>query len=593
MKTLTIKKQLFLFAVFMLALQAAIAFVGYNSLQGLRDNLYSVFKKRLPSIDNLVQADRDFQQALVAERTLLIEGLTPEERAAWAKDYAKNRKQVSERFEEYRNLADSPEEKKLIEAFDANLDQWHKSSDRLLNLDASGTFQASSDNAILTQNSLGEVSSKFENSRTQLDMLQEQILGMGAKEFDKAVSQYQSAEKFIIFFTGFGLAVSLFVSWFMAKRVSGKIERIAMDLGEHNLSLNSISGDLEQKSGSLAEVSQEQAASVTETSSSLHEISQMVKNNSSNSEKSAGLVKESEVLIQRGIEVVNELKANIQNVEKCSDEMMESVDRNNQDLSLIFSVFEEIKNKTNVINDIVFQTKLLSFNASVEAARAGEHGKGFSVVAEEIGNLAQESGSSAHEITELLEGSLAKVSAVIQKSKQELDQSVQSSKDQIVKSVDSSERCQHAFEEISGKFSFVAEAANEVVSASREQESGVEEINKAMQEIDSSNGITSESANTIAHSSNQLSHLVKSITDNIHGLEALVGLKESRGESVKRSSSSTQASARKSHIESAPKKAHKPVELVRKQEAPSKASPSFEDEWVDLESYDDDFSKGA
>ncbi|MBC7465119.1 MAG: hypothetical protein H7256_03945 [Bdellovibrio sp.] len=49
---------------------------------------------------------------------------------------------------------------------------------------------------------------------------------------------------------------------------------------------------------------------------------------------------------------------------------------------------EEIGNKTKVINDIVFQTKLLSFNASVEAARAGEHGKGFAVVAEEVGKLA-------------------------------------------------------------------------------------------------------------------------------------------------------------------------------------------------------------
>ena len=72
-------------------------------------------------------------------------------------------------------------------------------------------------------------------------------------------------------------------------------------------------------------------------------------------------------------------------------------------------LISEIGNKTKVINDIVFQTKLLSFNASVEAARAGEHGKGFSVVAEEVGNLAHMSGNSAKEITQLLESSINRV----------------------------------------------------------------------------------------------------------------------------------------------------------------------------------------
>ena len=77
---------------------------------------------------------------------------------------------------------------------------------------------------------------------------------------------------------------------------------------------------------------------------------------------------------------------------------------------------------------IVFQTKLLSFNASVEAARAGEYGKGFSVVAEEVGNLAQMSGIAAKDISALLQSSVKKVEQIATESKTKIDRLVQNSK---------------------------------------------------------------------------------------------------------------------------------------------------------------------
>ena len=78
----------------------------------------------------------------------------------------------------------------------------------------------------------------------------------------------------------------------------------------------------------------------------------------------------------------------------------------------ILGYIKSIEEKTKVINDIVFQTKLLSFNASVEAARAGEQGKGFAVVAEEVGNLATMSGTSAEEISKLLESSISHIESI-------------------------------------------------------------------------------------------------------------------------------------------------------------------------------------
>ena len=99
----------------------------------------------------------------------------------------------------------------------------------------------------------------------------------------------------------------------------------------------------------------------------------------------------------------NVLESNVSEATRNNNEVMKMISNTTQMLGELTSSFSEVVEKTAMINDIVFQTKLLSFNASVEAARAGEHGKGFSVVAEEIGNLAAMSGDSAISIQKTLE----------------------------------------------------------------------------------------------------------------------------------------------------------------------------------------------
>jgi methyl-accepting chemotaxis protein len=114
------------------------------------------------------------------------------------------------------------------------------------------------------------------------------------------------------------------------------------------------------------------------------------------------------------------------------------------------------------IDEIAFQTNILALNAAVEAARAGEQGRGFAVVATEVRNLAGRSATAAKEIKALIQDSVAKV-------------------DEGSKLVDESGR---TLEEIVNAVKKVTDIVAEIAAASREQSSGIEQVNKAVMQMD-------------------------------------------------------------------------------------------------------------
>lgn len=523
---LTVKKQLFFFAIAMIVFQIILNVTFIKSLGDIKSNLTAVFSKRLPSIDNLVQADRDFQQALVAERSLLIEGGSKEQRAALAKDYHKNAKQVFDRFNVYKKLAESEKELKLVKEFEEKIQKWNDISIEKLGIDDDGNFLSYTGKEDLVMASFGEVNKSFEEAREKLDFLQEEILSLGNSEYDTAIKDYKWATYIVFIIGGFSLFATLILSWMVARGVSSKLESVVEVVGRENTFLNQISQDLMARSSELSSTSQEQAAGVTETTASLHEISKIIETNTQNVEQADNLISESENLIESGQKKLLELKNMISDVERSSGNMIDGINKGNEAFEQIIDTFKMIKEKTNVINDIVFQTKLLSFNASVEAARAGEHGKGFSIVAEEVGALAEQSGKSSLEISTLLEESLQKVSTIIDESKANLERSVSSNKVVIEKSSNCSDDCHETFVKISKKFEFIMRSSTEMREAAREQQLGVSEISKAMQEINSSNIITSQSSSEIELSSKKLLSVVENISENINSLESMVGLNE-------------------------------------------------------------------
>ena len=140
---------------------------------------------------------------------------------------------------------------------------------------------------------------------------------------------------------------------------------------------------------SLAQGATEQASSVQELSASITEISTQVRQNAENSQKADCLAKDATNSINSSNEQMKQLMVS-----------MNDIDIKSKEISKIIKTIE----------DIAFQTNILALNAAVEAARAGAAGKGFSVVADEVRNLAGKSADAAKNTTQLIEESVSAIS---------------------------------------------------------------------------------------------------------------------------------------------------------------------------------------
>jgi methyl-accepting chemotaxis protein len=216
------------------------------------------------------------------------------------------------------------------------------------------------------------------------------------------------------------LVIVLF-AFFLSSSISNKIKDISKKLLTNAKEVGDSSEDISSISSKLSEASIRTSSSLQETVSSIDEISSMVQTNADAAGNSTQVSSRSKEAANLGKQKVVSMIASINEISASNEEIATEMKNNSRDISGIVKVISEIGEKTKVINDIVFQTKLLSFNASVEAARAGEHGKGFAVVAEEVGNLAAMSGKAAHEITEMLDSSIEKVTDIVEATKEKVE----------------------------------------------------------------------------------------------------------------------------------------------------------------------------
>lgn len=202
-------------------------------------------------------------------------------------------------------------------------------------------------------------------------------------------------------------------------------------------------GSTEIASGNqdLSARTEQQATSLENTASSMSELTSTVKQNADNAKQANQLAVTASGVAIKGGEVVSQVVDTMSSINDSAKKIVDIIA---------------------VIDGIAFQTNILALNAAVEAARAGEQGRGFAVVASEVRNLAQRSAAAAKEIKTLIGDSVEKVDAG-----SKLVAQAGSTMDEIVISVKR-----------------VTDIMAEIMAASQEQSSGIEQVNFAIDQMD-------------------------------------------------------------------------------------------------------------
>ncbi len=219
------------------------------------------------------------------------------------------------------------------------------------------------------------------------------------------------------------------------------ITQMLIDNKTNGLTLGKSSSELLLNVDKLNLSSNEAAASLEETAAALEEITSNVRNNTQNIAQMAKLSSEVTKLANDGENFANQTTV-------AMDEINNQVNLVNEAIS--------------IIDNIAFQTNILSLNAAVEAATAGEAGKGFAVVAQEVRNLASRSAEAAQDIKTIVENATIKA-----------NQGKSIATNMI-----------GGYKELNHSISQTINLINDIQNASKEQLSGIEQINDAVTQLD-------------------------------------------------------------------------------------------------------------
>jgi methyl-accepting chemotaxis protein len=298
---------------------------------------------------------------------------------------------------------------------------------------------------------------------------------------DEALITRKYSLIFLIVLAVAAIIASLSASGLISRSITKPINRIVEKLTDASTLSGQVADQTSMSSKSLAEMTSRQAAAIEETSSSVEEMSSMTRKNAENAAEAELLAKE---------------------VRKIAERVGQSMTHLTHSMKDISETVRQTQGIVKIIDEIAFQTNLLALNAAIEAARAGESGAGFSVVADEVRNLALRASQAAKNTDSLIE-------AVIKK---------------IEQGTRLTEKTDTDFSQVMNSSSKASELVGGIASASAEQSQGIDNIGNVicdMEKITQDNAANAEETALIAeemsHQSGQIREFVNQLTSLVRG----------------------------------------------------------------------------
>jgi len=543
LKNVKIRTKIFFVCIVFLFLMLIIGAIAAKSLRGIQANLDDIFQVRLPAIDYLIEADRDLQQLLVAERSLIFAENQGEIHDSLLSDYETNKKQSFERWEKFKALSTSPEEKPIINTHDNARKEWEISTGNVLSEIGKGTFKSHQTAINL---SLGETSEKFEKMRDQLNQLTEINLANAQKASDMANSTYRMAMTFLVGSIACGVVIGIILSlviiaaivkpvkatianlkdiaegegdltkrldasstdeigemakWFnvFIQKLQGIIKQIAENasvVDESSKVLSGIADGLLNNAEGTSQRASNVSTAAEEMSANLNNVAAAMEQSSTNTNMVAASAEEMSTTI-------DEIAGNAEKARKVSADAVAQADSAAQKMGELSEAANKISKVTETITEISEQTNLLALNATIEAARAGEAGKGFAVVANEIKELAKQTAAATLDIKNLIDN----VQATTKTSSSEIDSisSVISGVNEIVTTIATT---------VEEQTTATREIANNIGQASQ----GIQEVNENVSQSSIVSTEISKDISQVSLASEQISTGSKDVKTNADSL---------------------------------------------------------------------------
>lgn len=435
LKNLKIRTKLLLGFGSMIVVICVLGLTSYTGIHDIDRNLQTIFSVRLPAINLLLEIDRDLQQMLVAERSMIFTNAKSDDFKALVKEYDTNFVQASERWTKYKELeALSAQEQELIGVYDNALSEWSPISRRIVD----GRIEDSREGRRLALDlSMGEASKKFAAMRDQINKLTELTQQYAQGDRESSAATFKKVILVTVVMIMVGILLGLVVAFITARGITRpineavnglkdiaegegdltmrlhadsqdeiselakwfnifveKLQGIIVQVASNTISVNNSSNDLLGVASRLSANSEETANRANSVAVAAEEMTTNLNSVAAAMEESATNTAMVASASEEMTATINEIATNSEQARSISEDAVKKAKNASAKMNTLGQAAQAIGMVTETITEISEQTNLLALNATIEAARAGEAGKGFAVVANEIKELAKQTAAA-------------------------------------------------------------------------------------------------------------------------------------------------------------------------------------------------------